>query len=445
MPGPPVVPFHGDSKLPDHTDCVVIGGGIIGTSTALELAEAGLRVVLCEKGSIGHEQSSRNWGWVRLSLRDTREIPLMVESLRIWSRLAERTGRDVGFQRAGIVSFCRNGKEQAMFERWAGRVSDYADVESRMVGARQLASLFPDAHPGAREALFTPTDGRAEPQKAAPAIAEAARVHGAAVLTSCAVRGIETSAGAISGVITERGPIACKAVVLAGGAWSNLFCRRFGIDLPQLKVVNSVLRTAPLEAGPRQAVLGEDFSCRKRQDGGYTMTAGLDNQVDIVPDSFRYAWAFLPAWRMEWRSTRFRLGRRFLVEASMPKRWRMDETSPFEQCRVLDPKPFSDKAAAKAIANAARVFPALANARIAQRWAGCIDATPDVIPVISAVAAIPGFHIATGFSGHGFGIGPAAGRLMADVVLNRVPIVDPQPFRFARFSDGSRVRPEFGV
>lgn len=82
---------------------VVIGGGIIGCSTALELAERGMTVALCEKGGIGHEQSSRNWGWVRITRRDPREVPLMAEALRIWPDLAKRTGRDLGYTRAGVA------------------------------------------------------------------------------------------------------------------------------------------------------------------------------------------------------------------------------------------------------------------------------------------------------------------------------------------------------
>jgi glycine/D-amino acid oxidase-like deaminating enzyme len=442
MPGPFVVPFHGDLELPKEVDCVVIGGGIIGTSTALELAEAGLRVALCEKGGIGHEQSSRNWGWVRISRRDPREVPLMAEALRIWSRLGERTGRDVGYTRAGIVFTCANDEEYEHHQRWTRHVEGY-QIESRMLDTAGFKALFPDANMNVKGALYTPVDGRAEPQKAAPAIAEAARARGAAIFTECAVRGIETSGGKASGVITERGPIACKAVVLAGGAWSNLFCGRFGIDLPQLKVMNTVLRTTPVEDGPEQAVWANNFAIRKRQDGGYTIASGTTNSVDIVPNSFRYFTAFMPAWRMEWRSLNLRFGSRFFAEASMPKNWAMDEASPFEYCRVLDPKPSREKAA-KVLANAAHAFPALRKAEIAQRWAGYIDVTPDAVPVISAVDAIPGFHVATGFSGHGFGIGPAAGRLMADIVLNRQPIVDPSAFRFSRFSDGSKVRPEAG-
>lgn len=96
MPGPYVVPVHGDADLPERVDVVVVGGGIIGCSTALELVESGLSVALCEKGGIGREQSSRNWGWVRISRRDPREVPLMAEALRIWQGLDARIGRDTG-------------------------------------------------------------------------------------------------------------------------------------------------------------------------------------------------------------------------------------------------------------------------------------------------------------------------------------------------------------
>ncbi len=443
MPGPYIVPVHGDEELPTVCDVVVIGGGIVGASTALELAERGLRVTLCEKGGIGHEQSSRNWGWVRISMRDPREVPLMAESLRIWDGLDARTGRDTGFKRAGIIFTCANEKELADHDRWRSNLEGY-QIESRMLSAGEFGALLPGSRLGMAGALYTPADGRAEPQRAAPAIAEAARDKGATILTECAVRGIELSAGAISGVVTERGPIACQAVVLAGGAWSSLFSGRFGIDLPQLKVMNSVLRTKPLEGGPEQTVWAKDFAIRKRQDGGYTVASGYDNIVDIVPASFRYAKDFLPALRSEWKSLLFRFGSRFLDEARIPGHWSLDEASPFECNRVLDPVP-SKKRQDKALADLMAAFPIFAKAEIAQRWAGYIDVTPDAVPVISDVESIPGFHIATGFSGHGFGIGPAAGRLMADIVTGRPPIVDPKAFRLSRFRDGSKIELISGV
>ena len=135
---------------------------------------------------------------------------------------------------------------------------------------------------------------------------------------------------------------------------------------------------------------------------------------------------------------RLRLGKRFFEELAQPTRWPLDRQSPFERVRVLDPTPSADLLddAAKQLRAA---FPAFKDARIEERWAGYIDVTPDALPVISPVEQLPGFFIATGFSGHGFGIGPGAGRLVADLVTGAPPIVDATPYRFARFSDGSKV------
>ncbi|KGE02177.1 FAD-binding oxidoreductase [Rhizobium sp. YS-1r] len=437
MPGPYVVPVQGDAELPKEVDVVVIGGGIIGTSTSLELAERGMRVALCEKGGIGHEQSSRNWGWVRISRRDPREVPLMAEALRIWADLDRRTGRDTGYKRAGIVFTCADDRAYAEHERWNENLEGY-QLESRMLSAKDFREKYPGSDMKLAGALYTAADGRAEPQKAAPAIAEAARDKGAHILTECAVRGLQLSGGRVSGVVTERGEIACKSVVLAGGAWSSLFLGNNGLDLPQLKVMNSVMRTKPLEGGPEEAIWSSGFAIRKRQDGGYTIANGFQNIVDIVPASFRYATKFLPALMHEWRSLSFRFGGRFYDEYRIPRRWELDEPSPFEYHRVLDPIP-SKAMADSALVKLKKAFPVFERAEITQRWAGLIDVTPDAVPVIDALDAIPGFHVATGFSGHGFGIGPAAGRLMADIVTDREPVVDRKAFRFGRFSDGSKI------
>jgi len=148
---------------------------------------------------------------------------------------------------------------------------------------------------------------------------------------------------------------------------------------------------------------------------------------------------FLPALTREWRELRLRIGRRFIEEWNITRHWSLDDPSPFEAVRVLDPAP--DYAILdEGKSNLALAFPVFKDVPIVERWAGLIDVTPDAVPVISPVEALPGFYLASGFSGHGFGIGPAAGRLVADLVTGASPIVDPTPFRFERFARGRRSR-----
>ena len=428
---PRVDHVESDPALPAHTEVVVIGGGIIGASTALFLARKGIPVALCEKGRIGAEQSSRNWGWCRTMGRDVREIPLAAESLRLWRQMDTLTGRTTGFRETGIAYFCETEAELAAHDGWldAARLHQ---VRSLRLGPAEAAALAPGAAIRWAGAIHTPQDGQAEPALAAPAIAKAARAAGAAVLTNCAVRGMETTGGRVSGVVTERGRIGCASVVLAGGAWSRLFCGNHGIDLPQLKVLGSVLRTAPLPGGPEITAGGARWGLRRRADGGYTVAQRNAAAAEIVPDSFRLLRDFLPAWWQERRTLRLHLGRRFIEEARLPRRWALDAPSPFERVRVLDPTPI-DATAEGGRRALIRAFPIFRDAAVEERWAGLMDVTPDAVPVIGPVAALPGLFLATGFSGHGFGIGPGAGRLTAELVAGETPVVDPAPFRFERF------------
>ncbi|HXT81623.1 MAG TPA: FAD-binding oxidoreductase [Acetobacteraceae bacterium] len=429
---PPVDPVRSDASLPDRTDVVIVGGGIIGTTTALFLAEKGHAVVLCEKGRIGGEQSSRNWGWCRTMGRDVGEIPLAIESLKLWREMNQRTGRETGFRQAGIMYLCETEKQVADQEAWLDQAQPY-QVEARLLRGEALEDAMPGAGRGFIAGLHTPTDGRAEPMHAAPAIAEAARDHGARIATQCAVRGIDLQAGQVAGVVTERGRIACSAVVLAGGAWSRLFCGNAGLDLPQLKVLGSVFRTKPLDGAPEITAAGSVFAFRKRLDGGYSIARRNANTAEVTPDHFRLLADFFPRLLASRKEIRLRIGRRSWEELRTRRRWALDEPTPFEAVRVLDPAP-KEEILQEARSALSRAFPAFARMEVAESWAGLMDVTPDAVPVIDQVARIPGFFIATGFSGHGFGIGPGAGRLMADLVAGDHPVVDPSPFRLARFA-----------
>ncbi|MGI9414453.1 MAG: NAD(P)/FAD-dependent oxidoreductase [Hyphomicrobiales bacterium] len=432
---PQVDIVNSDTDLPARADVVVIGGGIVGSATAWTLARRGVSVVLCEKGRIGGEQSSRNWGFCRQQGRDPREIPLIIESLRIWRGIEKEIEAPVGFKQAGCLYLARTDDDLSGYDEWLEHAKPY-QLDSRLVTRAEVEDLMPGITVAWKGALYTASDGRAEPAKAAPALAEAARRAGAHVLTGCAVRGVETSGGRVSAAVTEKGTIETGTVVLAGGAWSRLFCGNHGLKLPQLKVLSSAMRTEPRPLVTDNAVWGPGFAFRRRADGGYTIAHGSSIYVDIVPDSFRLLYRFLPALRKEHKTLRMRLGRRFWTELTTASRWSLDETSPFEQTRVLDPDPHHGTLD-EAFTVLKRTCPAFAEARVAERWAGLIDVTPDEVPVISPVDDLPGLIVTTGFSGHGFGIGPGAGQLAADLATGATPIVDPAPFRFSRFARGS--------
>ncbi|WP_180900591.1 NAD(P)/FAD-dependent oxidoreductase [Martelella soudanensis] len=442
--GPAILPLFEPPALPDAAETVVIGGGIIGVSAALELAEKGHPVTLVEKGQIAAEQSSRNWGWCRQGRRDPRELHLIRESLAMWRGMAARIGADVGFATCGTFFAARDEALTEKYEAWVKTAAE-AGIAASMIGPAEIARrLHGDTAPPPR-ALLCPSDGRAEPQWAVPRMAMAARRMGATIVTDCAARGIETAAGRVTGVVTEQGTIRCNAVIVAGGAWTRRILVDLDIRLPQLAVRSSVSRTQAMTSNGLDVNFWDGvLGVRRRSDGGLTIANALSNSAPITPAHFRYMLDYIPLLEMEWRHIALRFGRDFFEALQCDRHVPYDRPSPYEACRTLDPAP-DMRFIRAAHAELKRRFPAFGEAKVVQAWAGMIDAMPDTVPVISDVPAVDGLVVATGFSGHGFGIGPAAGKLAAQLATGEQAFVDPHPFRLSRFTDGSRPRPYTGV
>ena len=433
-------PIRHAGPLPERADVVVLGGGVIGVMTAWHLAERGLKVVVCEKGRVAGEQSSRNWGWIRQQGRDFAELPIMMESRRLWQEMAaEMPG--MGFQSHGVMYLARSHEEMFGFEQWMMTARGMG-LDVRLQSTAQVYARYDSATVQWVGGLFTESDAHAEPWVAVPLLAEGAVRRGAVIVEDCAVRLLDIAAGRVAGVVTEKGRIACDQVVVAGGAWSSLFLRAHGVKIPQLSVLASVAQTEPMPEVFKGCLADDRMGLRRRADGGYSIAPGGSHDYFIGPDAFRNVGAYLPVLKRDFKSTRFhpRAPQTFPDAWSTPRRWSGDEVSPFERCRILNPAP-NMAYLARVQADFATAFPTLGPIRIRSAWGGMIDSIPDVVPVVDRVAAVPGLVIATGMCGHGYGIGPGMGRVVADLVAGNPIVHDLSRFRLSRFSDGSRLVP----
>ena len=265
MPAP-LTAIESSPELPTQADVVVIGGGIIGAFTAYYLARRGMKVALIEKGRIGAEQSSRNWGWCRQQNRDARELPMATKALELWEQFGAETGEQTGFSRCGLLYLSNNEQEIAGWARW-GEFARTVNVDTRMLTSQQAAEHGKATGKQWKGGVFAPSDGTADPSRAAPAVARAIMALGSTVHQGCAVRGIETEAGRLSAVVTEKGVIRTPIAVLAAGAWASSFCRQYGIRFPQATIRQTVLSvSAPIEEIPG-ALHTAGVSMTRRFDG----------------------------------------------------------------------------------------------------------------------------------------------------------------------------------
>ncbi len=429
---PRIEPVQTSSVVPPSSTVVIIGGGIIGLTAALTLAERNIPVVVLEKGRIAGEQSSRNLGWVRKTSRHVHDLPLAMAADRLWAQMPARTGQDVGYRQAGIMFTANNDAQMGMHEGWLNAVK-HLQLDSRLLSAREISDLVPGGTGKWTGGIFTPSDARAEPTLASSAVANAAVAKGAVIIENCAVRSLVTTAGVVTGVITEKGEIRCEHVLLAGGMWSRRLLGNHGVDLPTLPLTCSVLRTKPMQGPTDIAVGAPNFSFRKHKDGGFIITQRGALDAHLTLDHALLGLRYLPQIRAQKSFLRVSFGKEFFKDLRLARRWKSNEMSPFEQVRTLDPKA-NPGLNSEAMQNLKQAWPVFQHAQIEHAWAGTIDVTPDSNPVIGPVAALPGLTLATGFSGHGFGTSPAAGHLAADLISGHTPIIDPSPYRFDRFA-----------
>ena len=423
--------------LPAEADVVVIGAGIIGSFTAYYLAKRGLKVALIEKGIVGGEQSSRNWGWCRQQNRDERELPLATKALDLWEQFGVESDEETGFRRCGLFYVSNDASEIDTWARW-GEYARSIGVKTRMLNSQEATEKGGFTGKVWKGGVHSQMDGIADPGLAVPSVARAVMALGSTVHQACAARGIETTGGAVSGVVTERGTIRTKLVIHAGGAWASSFMRQLDVRFPQATVRQSILAVGTGRLSLPDAFYGDSMSITRRGDGCHSLAYSGRAKVDPTMQFLRFQKQFIPMFKERWKKVSpgglqgLRAGHETL------SRWALDRPTPMEARRILDPVPDA-KTIRLTIERVTRLIPDVATAPVVGKWAGFVDSTPDGVPVIGEIPAVPGMILAAGFSGHGFGIGPGAAHLVADIATGAEPIVDPRPYRLSRFDDGAQI------
>jgi glycine/D-amino acid oxidase-like deaminating enzyme len=420
-------------------DVVVVGAGIVGCAAAYFLARRGARVVVVERGRAPGEQSRKNWGFVRQQGRDPSEMPLVMEANRIWRGLERELGADLEWVAGGNLALAADEGRMARFEAWLPVAREFG-LDTRLLRARDLPGVVPGLGGTWAGGMHTPGDGHADPEKATDAFARAAVAHGAALHLACAVQGVTTRAGAVSGVLTERGEVRAPSVVCAAGAWSWRLLRTLGLRLPQRWVRGTVARTTSAPPVTTCAVWGPGVAFRQRRDGAFTIAAGGALDHDVTLDSLRQLRFFLPNFWKNKAMFRFHVGRPLWASLAAALPGSAARRQPLVWDRGMEPRPNPAKVR-RSLAELRRVLPSLPSLGIARTWAGYIDASPDLVPVLGEAPSLRGLVLATGFSGHGFAMGPIAGRLVSELIVDGKPSLDLAPFRFTRFVEGAIGKP----
>lgn len=415
-----------------QTRVVVIGGGIVGCSAAYYLAKHGVGATLVEKGTIAGEQSSRNWGFVRQQGRDPAELPLMMACNRIWQGLDQELDTDLKWRQGGNLRVITEQAQLEPYRAWQNIAHEHG-LDTQLLDAQGTRERLPGLATPVLGALYTANDGQADPHRVARAFATAAGRLGAEVLENCAVLGIETSVGAVRSVRTEQGEVRCGSVICAAGAWSSRLLRRVGLRLPQLWLRASVGYTTPAREFTPCAVWMPGVAFRQGHDGGFSIAYGGNNNHDLTLDSFRFLKDFRHCYAKYRKAIRVNLDHNLFKDLT-------GNLNDVTIHRTLDPPP-NRALVDQALHNFKTSFPEFSTVEFDRTWAGYLDATPDMLPVIDRVDDPSGLVIATGFSGHGFGLGPISGLVASQLSVNETPTHDLHAFRYSRFHDGSEIKP----
>jgi glycine/D-amino acid oxidase-like deaminating enzyme len=418
--------------LPERCDAVVVGGGVLGLSSAYELARRNLSVVLVESGQVGGRQSGRNLGFVRQQGRAPAELPMMMAANQRWQGLGHELGSDVEWRMGGNLRLTNDPELASRYERWVADAASFG-LDSRVVSSAEVESILPGVNEKWLLGIFTASDGHADPIATCRAYTAALRACGVQICEGVPVRKIMLQGGSVTGVATPFGELKAGIVVLAAGSGSARLARGAGVEIPQQLVRQTVILTEPVPAVTRAAAWTGELFIRQDASGCLRLAASARNEIVLDPTGIRHAGRFLSGYLANRSQLRVRLDPASLARALLRP---VQSTWGGE----LHPQPRFDDVRF-CLERMQRYFPGLGALRLRRAWAGEIEVTRDALPVIDGGGGPSGLVIATGMSGHGFGLGPILGTVVADIVDGAETGFDLRPFRLARFHDGSRLEP----
>jgi glycine/D-amino acid oxidase-like deaminating enzyme len=398
--------------LPSSADVVVVGAGICGVTAAEALARRGARVVVVEKEpGPGQEQSGRAQGAIRVQGREAAELPLALESLEIWKSVAEH-GDEFELRFGGNLYFCTNEDEvrQAAELRDAAHANALADV--RLLIPDEAREIVPAATGEFAAAMWSPGDAQCLPRAATEFFAKRAATAGARLSYSTLATQIVESGGAVRGLATTRGTIDAPAVVVTGGVWTAHLAATAGVHVPVMPVALSQFETEPVEPLIGPTLRCFEFGARQRPNGQLSMSAGMNTIVDhyLSFASLRHARLWTRRYLANRKSIRLHVDWRRL---SRELRGRSAAAAE-QMARAVERdanRPLMDAS----LEAAGRMIPRLRDVRISRCWAGVIDMSPDGLPILDGSTGLDGLVVVTGLSGHGLALGPAIGRIAAEL------------------------------
>lgn len=434
---PRAQPVINETHVPERVDTVIIGGGIVGCMTALNLAERGVSVAVCEKGAIGGEASSRAAGLIEYQGLAPVKMDLAARSMELWKTIAGQLDDDIGFTDAGLLTLFDNEKEANALASWLNEIKGLPGEDARLLAKEEIQNIDPSLGSNWHSALLEANAMSVEPKLTTPAIAKAAASKGAKVLQQCAVRQILSDAGKVSGVATEKGTIAANNVVVTGGVWSPHLVRPLGIKLPQLMAFVEAVSLEPVKGGPKVPVLGPMGVLRQEPDGGYMLSCAT-GVAPLTPTIFKNLPTLMSmSGGMEQElQAAFNMGT-FFHELKAGRKKLPNKISCYENTRIFQPE-YTGKFADEAFEQLKTRLPSFRNSKIRERYSGALMTSIDNLGVISAVQNFPGLYLGTGIL-FGLTMSAAVGEALTDLITGEEPKVDLSVYRYERFIDGSKL------